>query len=145
MEYAEWEKTSPSTITSDVLWRMTAYRLALYASDLGWDDVTRLARDARTRDLADQLYRALGSIGANIAEGYSRGSGRDQARFLEYTLGSAREARDWYYRARHVLSDQVAQGRIDLLANIIRLLLSTIQLDRSRNIREETLDYGTEA
>jgi hypothetical protein len=62
MEYAEWEKTVPSTITSDVLWRMTAYRLALYASDLGWDDVTRLARDARTRDLADQLYRALGSI-----------------------------------------------------------------------------------
>ena len=60
---------------------MEAYRLALFAADLGWHDVTKLAGDRRKLDLAGQLYRALGSIEANIPEGYSRGSGRDRARF----------------------------------------------------------------
>ncbi len=68
-------------ITGDSLWKMEAYRLALFAADLGWHDVTKLAGDRRKLDLAGQLYRALGSIEANIPEGYSRGSGRDRARF----------------------------------------------------------------
>ena len=54
-------------------------------------------QDRRTIGLADQLYRSLGSIGANLAEGYSRGTGKDRAHFYEYALGSARESRDWYY------------------------------------------------
>jgi len=52
------------------------------------------------------LYRAVGSIKANIAEGYSHRSGKDQARFYEYSLGSARESRGWYYDARHILGEQ---------------------------------------
>jgi len=36
MEYGEWEKTVPEAITSDSLWRVEAYRLALFAADLGW-------------------------------------------------------------------------------------------------------------
>jgi len=48
---------------------MKVYRLALFASDLAWHDVCKLAQDKRTTGLSDQLYRALGSIGANIAEG----------------------------------------------------------------------------
>jgi hypothetical protein len=34
---------------------MEAYRLALFAADLGWHDVTKLAGDRRTLDLAGQL------------------------------------------------------------------------------------------
>ncbi|MFQ6040547.1 MAG: four helix bundle protein [Candidatus Poribacteria bacterium] len=60
-------------------------------------------RDKRTLGLSDQLYRALGAIGSDIAEGFSRKSGKDKARFYEYGLGSARESRDWYYKGRHVL------------------------------------------
>jgi len=63
MDYGEWEKTVPEAITSDPLWRVEAYRLALFAADLGWHDVTKLMRDRRTRSLSDQLYRALGGIG----------------------------------------------------------------------------------
>jgi four helix bundle protein len=50
--------------------------------------------------LSDQLYEAVGSVSANLAEGYSRGTGKDRARFYEYALGSARESRDWYFKAR---------------------------------------------
>jgi hypothetical protein len=66
MDYAEWERTVPEAIASDPLWRVEAYRLALFAADLGWHDVTKLMSDRRTLSLADQMYRALGSIGSNI-------------------------------------------------------------------------------
>src|SRR5215470_10567346 len=107
MDYAAWENTVPATITKDPLWRVEAYRLALFAAYLGWYDVTKLMSDRRTRGLADQLYRALSGISSQIAEGYSRGTGRDRARFYEYALGSARESRNWYYNGRHVLGEEV--------------------------------------
>ncbi len=103
MDYEEWERTVPEEIKCDSVWKIKAYRLALFAADLSWEDVTRLAQDRRTVALSDQLYRSIGSISANIAEGYSRGTGKDRARFYEYALGSTRESRDWYYKGRHVL------------------------------------------
>ena len=103
MEYDEWEATVPVPLRGDSLWKVKAYRLALFLADLAWDDTSRLLRARRTVALADQLYRAIGSVSANIAEGYSRGTGRDRARFYEYALGSARESRDWYYKSRHIL------------------------------------------
>jgi four helix bundle protein len=118
MDYAAWEKSVPDSITTDALWRVEAYRLALFAADLGWHDVTKLMSDRRTRSLADQLYRALGGIGSQIGEGYSRGTGRDRARFYEYALGSTRESRDWYYKARHLLGDSVIVHRMNLLTRI---------------------------
>ena len=87
--------------------------------------------------LSDQLYRSLGSISANVAEGYSRGTGKDRARFYEYSLGSARESRDWYFKARHVLGDQVFQHRLQLLTDTIRLLLTIIPQQRQRVLREQ--------
>ena len=118
--------------------------MALFAADIGWEDVTSLAQDRRTRALSDQLYRALGSISANIAEGYSRGTGKDRARFYEYSLGSARESRDWYYKARHVLDDAVIEHRLSLLTQIIRLLLKMVPDQRQRRIREEHIRYEAE-
>lgn len=132
VRYDEWEKAVPQPITRDPLWKLEVYRIALFAADIGWHDVTKLMRDRRTLGLSDQLYRAVGSISANVAEGYSRGTGRDRARFYEYALGSARESRDWYYKARHVLSESVTAHRLDLLTQIIRLLLVMIPNQRGR-------------
>ena len=131
MNFETWAKTVPAEITGDSLWKMEAYRLGLFAADLGWHDVTKLTKDRRTLDLAGQLYRALGSIEANISEGYSRGSGRDRARFYEYALGSARESRGWYYKGRHVLGEAVATHRLRLLTQIVRLLLAMVLNQRA--------------
>ncbi len=87
MEYEVWEKTVPPVIRADSLWHVKAYRLAMFLADLGWSDTTKLMSDRRTIGLADQVYRSLSSIGADIAEGYSRGTGKDRARFYEYALG----------------------------------------------------------
>lgn len=140
-DYQAWEASVPGTMTGDVLWKMEVYRLGLFVADIGWYDVTALMQDRRTRGLADQLYRALGSISANLAEGYSRGTGRDRARFYEYALGSARESRDWYYKARRTLSEDVVEHRLDLLTQIIRLLLTMIPHQRQRKLRETGSTY----
>lgn len=145
MNYQEWLKSVPQDLTGDPLWTIEAYRLALFAADIGWVDATKLMQDKRTRDLSDQLYRALGSIGANISEGLSRSSGRDRARFYEYALGSARESRTWYLNARHILKDSVATHRMHFLTQIIRLLLVMIPDQRDGRLQEEVLVYRTSA
>ncbi len=141
MNYDEWSRQVPPAITGDSLWRMEAYRLALFVSDLGWYDTTKLAADRRTLGLSDQLYRSVGSIGANLAEGYSRGTGKDRARFYEYSLGSARESRDWYYKGRHIIGETVAEHRMNFLAQVIRLLLTMVPEQRGRTLREEPAIY----
>lgn len=82
MTFDEWETSVPNCIRGDPLWRMKAYRLAPFLQDLAWADATKVMRDRRTLRTTGQLYEAVGSIGANLAEGYSRGAGRDRARFL---------------------------------------------------------------
>lgn len=143
MNYKGWEKSVPAEITGDRLWRMEVYRLALFVSDLSWGDVTKLIRNRRTLRLSDQLYRAVGSISANVAEGYSRGSGKNRARFYEYALGSARESRDWYHKGRHILGEPVTAHRINLLTQIIRLLLTIIPAQRRATLKEEPSIYAT--
>ncbi len=96
-----------------------------------------------TRSLADQLYRAVCSISANIAEGYSRSTGKDRARFLEYSLGSAREARDWYFKSRHTLKEEVVNHRINVLTQIIKMLSVLTPNQRQKGIREEQAEYIT--
>lgn len=41
MRYDEWEQSVPETIRGDSLWKVKAYRLALFLTDLGWHDVTK--------------------------------------------------------------------------------------------------------
>lgn len=133
MTFEEWEAGVPTVIRSDSLWRMKAYRLGLFLADLGWVDAGKLVRDVRTTAIADQLYRAIGKISACIAEGYSRGSGKARAIFYEYALGSVRESRDWYYKARHILRDKVTSHRLELCTELTKLLITMIQLERRTN------------
>src|SRR3954462_14827012 len=133
MTYEEWEATVPAEIRGDTLWKAKAYRLSLFLSDLAWLDVTKLAADRRLVSTADQLYRAAGNISSNISEGYSRGTGKDRARFYEYALGSARETRDWYYKGRHVLDAAVVAHRLDLSTEIIRLTIEMTANERRTN------------
>jgi len=143
MNYREWEQTVPAEIKGDSVWKSEAYRLALFTADLAWRDATKFLGDKRTISLADQLYRAVGAVSADLEEGYSRGTGRDRARFYEYGLGSAREARGWYFKGRLVLGQEVAGHRMHLLTQIIRLLLTMVPDQRGQLLREESPPYHT--
>jgi four helix bundle protein len=141
MNYSEWEQKVPEAIRRDSVWNAKAYRFALFLSDVAWQDVTRLMQDKRTIGLSDQLYRSVGAISADVEEGYSRGTGRDRSRFYGYALGSAREARGWYYKGRHILREQVIHHRIELLTEIIKLLLTMIPDQRGETLREVAPPY----
>jgi four helix bundle protein len=144
MNYTEWLKTVPVHLMEDSLRKMEAYRLALFAADFAWHDVTKLMQDKRTLGLASQLYDAMGSIGANLSEGYSRASAKDRARFYEYSLGSARESRTWYYDGRHVLGEAVTDHRLRFLTQIIRLLLTMVPDQRGQYLHEDNVPYVAE-
>ena len=141
MNFSDWQDQVPSSIREDTLWDVEAYRLSLFASDVCWQDIRKLHEESHTQSLADQLYRAVGSISSNIAEGYSRGTGKDRARFYEYALGSARESRDWYYKSRFVIGEDVVSHRLDFMTQIIRLLLVMVPDQRGGEIREPDSQY----
>src|SRR5262245_8017726 len=136
MNFRSWEGKVPEEIKRDSVWNCKAYRLALFTADLSWHDSTKLVADKRTIRLADQLFRSTGAISADIEEGYSRGTGRDRVRFYEYGLGSAREARGWHYKGRHVLGESVVAHRTGLLAEVIKLLLTMVPNQRGTVLKE---------
>ncbi len=141
MNYREWAKTVPAEIREDPVWSVEAYRLGLFAGDLAWHDVQKI-RARHFFKLADQLLSSVGGVSAQIGEGYSRGTGKDRARFYEYALGSAREGRDWYFKARHILGTEVARHRIRLLTKTTRLLLKMVPSQRSYRVHDPGGAYG---
>jgi four helix bundle protein len=139
--YDEWAETIPLEIKRDPVWHMAVYRQCLFLGEISWFDTCKLAQDRRTKAISDQLYRATGKLSSNITEGYSRASGKDQARFYEYALGSTRETRDWYYKGRHILGEKVAIHRIRLSTSISRQLLKMVPKYRGKQIKEEVASY----
>ena len=135
MTYEEWELGVPEAIRGDTLWRVKAYRLGLFLSDLAWVDAAKMVKDRRAREIADQLVRAAGKISACIAEGYSRDTGKARSTFYEYAAGSARECRDWYYKSRAIFSAKTLDHRMDLTTQITRLALTMIATERRSNRR----------
>lgn len=71
------------------------------------------------------------------------GTGKNRAGYYEYALGSARESRDWYNKGRHNLPNDVFEHRVQLLAEILRLLLTMVPQQRERTLREESAEYET--
>jgi len=118
---------------------MRVYQLASALLADSWADVERLRHHAATEKVSGQLYAAVGSIAANIGEGYSRSSGRDRSRIFEFALGSARESMTWYRSAEPVLGAEVVSSRLDTLEEIRRLLLAIIPRERDRLIRPRKL------
>lgn len=140
--YEVWVKTLPASITSSPIWRMEAYRDALFAFELAWHDTRKLKPHPDMLPVSRQLYHAVGSIGANIAEGYGRNSVNDRIRFYEYALGSADEAQLWYAGIRYIISDAVFFHRSEHIAKIARQIVKLIP--QQRNLREDSENYDVD-
>ena len=130
--YEDWLDAVPKIVSEDSLWSFETYRKALFLADLAWHDSDKLLEDGRGRAIAWQLIDSAGSVAANIEEGYGRGFGKDYARFLRIALGSARETKGWYYRARHVFSPEMVAHRLALLEEIISGLIISAKQQRER-------------
>ena len=132
--FAEWETQAPELIRRRPIWRTPAYRFAVWLSDLAKADVSPLWRSPETREIADQLTRAVDGISSTLAEGYGRSTGPERARYYDYAASSAHEASDWYVKARHHLSKQVIEARLELLDRILRILSVAIPRERADRI-----------
>ena len=131
--FSEWAAGRDVARTGDPLWAVQAYRLASYANACHNFDRQTNRRFARAVSL-DQLTHAVGSIAANIAEGYSRPSQPDQSRFYGYALGSTREAIEWYDTVRFDLGS-ATDDRQATLIQVRRLLLTMLRNARSADDR----------
>ena len=123
--FVEWEKNASLTMLGDPLWTVRAFRLAMYAIDCRAHDLKVVSGSDRLPE-RDQLTRALGSVAANIAEGYSRSSAAERSRFYGYALGSVRESVVWYEVMRPEIGSATSD-REAILVEIRRLLLTTIR------------------
>ena len=131
------DKTDPVSIETsrDPIRRMRVYQLAVELVAEAWPDAHELSRHPMMLKVCDQLYSAVGSIEANIADGYSRSSGKDRSRFFEYALSSTRESIAWYRAGRPILGSDITNQRWNKLEEIRRLLLTIIPRERGKTIR----------
>ncbi len=103
------------------------YQLSLELWDECWRDSEVLLKDIRGKELTKQLIRCVGSISANIEEGYGRGFGKEYPQFLRISRGSARESKGWYRKSKFLLNETLITQRTEKLDAIISMLTKSIQ------------------
>lgn len=96
------------------------YRIALELSDLIWNVVINWDSFARNT-VGSQLVRAIDSVGANLSEGYGRGSKIDNARFAKIARGSLFESKYWLIQAanRKLILDSEANQIISQIETLL--------------------------
>jgi len=135
--YDEWEKSVHNRITEGPVWKFLGYRKALFLYELTWQDCDKLGADRKGKAIVNQIIRSAGSISANIEEGQGCGFGKEYGYFLRVAAGSAREIKGWYWRGKHTLSTKVLDHRLKLLDEIIGLLVTEINRQKTHNQRKK--------
>jgi four helix bundle protein len=96
-------------------------------------DVESFPRTRAAVIITHQLLRAVGSISANIAEGFGRRSGAEYVHYLIVARGSTTENENWLIKCKelHYLSEQVWKEKRDKISSAgLRWLRSTaVSLD----------------
>ena len=97
-------------------------------------DLETLPRRRAVDILVDQIVRSLGSVSANIAEGFNR----SKARFLnslDIALGEADETENWLYKFRDAgfLERDTANRHVKECVEIEKMLASLIRTIREKN------------
>jgi four helix bundle protein len=138
VRYEEWEVGVPSQIRNKGMWEFFGYRKALFLYDVCWKDCETLLKHPLGKAVARQLIRSAGSISANLEEGYGRGYGKDRLYFLRIAIGSARESKGWYYRAKELLSPEVIEHRLNLIGEVIALLVTEVSKSANQQISKSS-------
>src|SRR4029077_4559398 len=117
----------------DKLDELIFYQKSLSLWDEFWSDSEIMLKDIRGKEIVKQMTKCVGSISANIEEGYGRGFGKEYPQFLRFSRGSARESKGRYKRCINLLSEKVVEERIRLLDEIIAMETKTIITLENKN------------
>ena len=106
---------------------LEVYKISLEISDRVWNLVINWDNFSRN-NIGGQLLRAIDSVGANISEGYGRGSKVDNARFVKIARGSLFESKHWLNVAnsRKLLSDKEFKEILDEIESLLPRLSAYI-------------------
>lgn len=101
------------------VWRM-AHQLFLDALR----DVENFPKSVSGRIVTDQIIRSLGSISANISEGFSSRTTKQYISYLDIARNSSSEAENWYYKVRDAkwMDKDVVNQRIKICIEIHKML-----------------------
>jgi four helix bundle protein len=108
--------------------------------------IKELPPTAQGRTIADQLFRAATSIGANVAEGRGRDIGKEYERYLRIARASANET-DYWLRIAHecgLLLEPAYEHMLGLTDECLRMLsamITRLRSARDSSIREEPTQY----
>lgn len=110
--------------------KLEVYQLAVKIAEIIWKMVNGW-KHFEKNTLGIQLVEAADSIGANIAEGYGRGSFQDNRRFVRIARGSLNETKHWLklsYQRQLMREDSVKQLKplMDELAPRLNAYLNSI-------------------
>ncbi|MEO8149363.1 MAG: four helix bundle protein [Bacteroidia bacterium] len=110
----------------DNLDKVKFYQMSLELWDEFWNDSESMMNYIRGREIVKQLTRSVGSISANIEEGYGRGK-KKYPHFLKIARGSARETRGWYIKSKFLLKKEVIDLRVAKLNSISAMITKSIE------------------
>ncbi len=103
--------------------KLRVYRMAEQLSDSIWELVGGWSTLAKNT-VGTQIVRAADSVGANIAEGYGRGTYADNKRFVRIARGSLYETRHFLRRA--FKRGLVPEGKVEELQKVIGQLPASL-------------------
>jgi four helix bundle protein len=102
-------------------------------------DIEKLDKTVVSRVIADQIIRSVGSISANIAEGFNSRTTKQYLNFLDIARRSAAESENWFYKLRDLgyLSKETSQARINECLELNRMLYGLMKSLKEKPIRRE--------
>ena len=116
---------------------LDVYKISMAISDKIWNLVIYWEHFSRN-NIGGQLLRAIDSVGANIAEGYGRGSKIDNARFVKIARGSLFETKHWLTisNRRKLLSDSETKEILDDIENLLPRLSAYINYLSNSSVKK---------
>lgn len=91
------------------------------------DDIKQFPKNVVSQIIIGQMIRSVGSISANIAEGFNSRSTKQYINYLDISRRSTAESENWYYKVRDanylfLLSKDVSLKRIKECIEISKML-----------------------
>ena len=116
---------------------LEVYKISLEICDKIWNHVILWDNFSRN-NIGGQLLRAIDSVGANISEGYGRGSKIDNARFVKIARGSLFETKHWLTisHRRKLFSDTEKKKISDVIAGLLPRLSAYINYLSNSSIKK---------